>query len=237
MQQQFKTTRWSLVLAAQQGSTPEAHAALSTLCQLYWYPLYAFIRRQGHGPEDAHDLAQGFFTRMLEKRPFAGADQKRGRFRSWLLGALQHYLSNVRDAERALKRGGGQNPLSLDSVAAENQYRFLEPVDELTPERLFERQWALALLERVLALVREEYVRRGKEPLFDVLKGTLQGEASESSYEELAARLGCRPGTLKVAAHRLRRSYRRLLREEIAQTVDSPEDIEDELRNLLAALG
>jgi len=237
MPQRFETTRWSLVLAARQGSTPEAHEALSTLCQLYWSPLYAFIRRQGHGPEEAHDLAQGFFTRMLEKNQLVIADRQRGRFRSWLLASLQHYLSNAHDAERALKRGGGQELLSLDSVAAENEYRILEPAHDVTPERLFERQWALALLERVLATLREEYLRTGKGALFDMLKAMLQGEVGESSYQELAAGLGCSPGALKVAAHRLRRRYRELLREEIAQTVESPEEIDDELRNLLLALG
>jgi RNA polymerase sigma-70 factor (ECF subfamily) len=236
MSQRFETTRWSLVLTARQGSAPEAHEALSTLCQLYWSPLYAFIRRQGHGPEEAHDLAQGFFTRMLEKNQLVIADQQRGRFRSWLLASLQHYLSNARDAERALKRGGGQALLSLDSVAAENQYRLLEPAHDVTPERLFERQWALALLERVLATLHEECLRNGKGALFDMLKGTLQGEVVES-YQEAAAGLGCSPGALKVAAHRLRRRYRELLRGEIARTVESPEDIEDELRNLLVALG
>jgi RNA polymerase sigma-70 factor (ECF subfamily) len=236
MSRQFATTRWSLVLATRQGSTPEAHEALSSLCQLYWYPLYAFIRRQGHGPDDAHDLAQGFFTALLEKNQFAIADPQRGRFRSWLLASLQHYLSNARDRERTLKRGGGQPPLSLDVPMAERQYH-QEPAHELTPERLFERHWALGLLERVLATLHAECARNGKGPLFDKLKGTLAGEANEASYQQLAAELGSSPGAVKVAAHRLRRRYRELLREEIAHTVDRPEDVDDELRTLLASLG
>lgn len=235
MSQRFATTRWSLVLTARQGFTTEAREALSSLCQLYWYPLYAFIRRKGHGTDEAHDLAQGFFTRLLEKNQFAVADPQRGRFRSWLLASLQHYLANEWDRTNTLKRGGGQVPLSLDAAAAEGQYQ-LELSHELTPERFFERRCALALLERVLATLRDECAHRGREQLFDKLKDTLVGEASESSYQQIAAELGSSPGAVKVAAHRLRRRYRELLREEIAQTVASPEDVEDELRMLLTAL-
>jgi RNA polymerase sigma factor (sigma-70 family) len=231
----FVTTRWSLILAAREGSPSEARAAVSTLCQLYWRPLYAFIRRLGHEPHAAHDLVQEFFTRLLEKNQFGVADRQRGRFRSWLLGALQNFLHNVRDFEHALKRGGGQLHLSLDTAAAEDQYH-LEPWHELTPERLYERHWALTLLERVLATLRDECARTHKGALFDKLKSTLTGGATESSYQEIAAELGSTPGAVKVAAHRLRHRYRKLLREEIAQTVDAPEEIDDELKRLLAAL-
>jgi RNA polymerase sigma factor (sigma-70 family) len=235
MTQRFATTRWSLVLTARQGFTAEAHEALSSLCQLYWYPLYAFIRRKGYGTDDAHDLAQGFFTRLLEKNQFAVADPQRGRFRSWLLASLQHYLANEWDRANTLKRGGGQIPLSLDAATAEGQYR-LEPSHELNPERLFERRWALALLERVLDSLRDECTRTGRARLFDKLKDSLVGEASESSYQQIAVDLGSSPGAVKVAAHRLRRRYRELLREEISQTVANPEDVDDELRMLLTAL-
>ncbi|MBN1206597.1 MAG: sigma-70 family RNA polymerase sigma factor [Myxococcaceae bacterium] len=236
MSRRFETTRWSLILTARQGTTPEAREALSALCEIYWYPLYAFIRRKGHAAEDASDRVQGFFARLLEKNQIAVADRQRGRFRSWLLASLQHYLANEWDRESALKRGGGQLLVPLDATAAEDQYR-IEPSHELTPERLFERRWALALLERVLNLLRDECTRAGKGPLFGQLKDNLAGEGSEASYQQLAAALGSTPGAVKVAAHRLRRRYRELLREEIAQTVSGPEDIDDELRRLLEALG
>ncbi len=231
----FSTTRWSLVLAVRQGGAPEAREALSTLCTLYWYPLYAFIRRQGYGPEDAHDRVQGFFTQLLERNQLAVPDPQRGRFRSWLLAALKHYLSNERDRENALKRGGGQTLLSIECGDAEGRFT-LEPVEALTPERAYERRWALTLLEHVLTLLRDECHRAGKGALFDSLKGTLTGDAREASYQEVSASLGLSPGAVKVAAHRLRARYRELLRGEIAQTVERAEDVDDELRLLLAAL-
>lgn len=231
----FSTTRWSLVLAVRQGEASEVREALSTLCTLYWYPLYAFVRRRGYGPEDAHDRVQGFFTQLLEKNPLAVPDPHRGRFRSWLLGSLKHYLSNERDRENALKRGGGQHLLSLEWGAAEARFVH-EPVEVLTPERAYERRWAVTLLEHVLTLLCDEYHRAGRGALFDSLKGLLTGAAREASYQEIAESLDLSAGAVKVAAHRLRARYRALLREEIAQTVERAEDVDDELRLLLSSL-
>jgi RNA polymerase sigma-70 factor (ECF subfamily) len=231
----FSTTRWSLILTASQGSTPEARDALSSLCQLYWYPLYAFTRRQGHPPEDSRDLVQGFFTRLLEKNDLAAVDPQRGRFRSWLLASLKHYLANEWDREQAQKRGGGQTFISIDSEAAEGLYG-LEPSHELTPERLYERRWALTLLEHVLATLANECAQLGKQALFERLRGTLAGDSEQVAYPRVAEELGMSPGAVKVAAHRLRGRYRELLRAEISQTVERPEDVDDEIRLLLAAL-
>lgn len=231
----FSTTRWSLVLAAGQGTPSEAHEALSTLCRLYWYPLYAFTRRQGRGPEDARDLVQGFFTRLLEKNELADVDRQRGRFRTWLLASLKHYLINEWDKERAQKRGGGLMPLSIDAETAEGLYQH-EPSHDLTPEKLYERRWALTLLEHVLSTLEQECARLGRQPLFEKLRGTLTGDAGQLRYAEVGEALGMSEGAVKVAAHRLRGRYRELLREEIAQTVERPEDIEDEIRLLLVSL-
>jgi RNA polymerase sigma-70 factor (ECF subfamily) len=196
MPQRFSTTRWSLVLAARHGSSPAAREALSTLCGLYWYPLYAFTRRQGHGPDDAHDRVQGFFTRLLEKNQLGTVDRQRGRFRSWLRASLHHYLCNEWDREHTLKRGSGEPLVSLDATTAQEKYR-LEPSHELTLERLFERRWALTLLEQVLGILGEEYTRTGKGPLFEGLKGTLTGEAGEVSYQWIATELGSTPGAVE----------------------------------------
>jgi RNA polymerase sigma-70 factor (ECF subfamily) len=223
------------VLAAGQGTPSEAHEALSTLCGLYWYPLYAFTRRQGREAEDARDSVQGFFTRLLEKNDLAAVDRQRGRFRSWLLASLKHYLVNEWNRERAQKRGGGQTPISIDGATAEGLYS-LELSHDLTPERLYERRWALTLLEHVLASLAAECARLGKQPLFESLRGTLAGDTGQRSYPELARELGMSPGAVKVAAHRLRGRYRELLRTEIAQTVDHPDEVDDEIRLLLAAL-
>jgi RNA polymerase sigma-70 factor (ECF subfamily) len=223
------------VLAVRQGTPSESRAALSTLCALYWYPLYAFTRRQGHGPEDACDLVQGFFTRLLEKNQLAVVDRQRGRFRSWLLASLKHYLSNEWDREQALKRGGGQAPLPIDAENAEGRYG-LEPSHGLTPERLYERRWALTLLEHVLSSLEDECARLGKQRLFEKLRGTLAGDVEQVAYPQVAEALGMSPGAVRVAAHRLRGRYRELLRAEIAQTVERPEDIDDEIQQLLAAL-
>lgn len=231
----FSTTRWSLILAASQGSTPEAHEALSSLCALYWYPLYAFTRHQGYSPEDAQDRVQGFFTRLLEKNDLAAVDRQRGRFRSWLLAALKHYLVNEWDREHAQKRGGGQTLISIDGATAEGRYS-LELSHDLSPEKLYERRWALTLLEHVLATLAAECARLGKQVLFETLRGTLAGGVEQGAYPQLARELGMTPGAVKVAAHRLRGRYRELLRLEISQTVQHPEEVDDEIRLLLAAL-
>ena len=230
----FATTRWSLVRAARDPAAPEARTALAALCEAYWYPLYAYIRRRGHDDAAAQDLTQELFARLLDKDGLASVDEGRGRFRSFLLAACRHFLSNQRDHERALKRGGGRPALSLDGRDAEGRYR-REPAHEETPERLFERRWALALLDRTLARLRGEYAASGKERLFDHLKGCLTGDGAPHALA--AAEFGMTEGAVKVAAHRLRGRYREVLHDEIAQTLDSPADVADEVRALFAALG
>jgi len=231
----FATTRWSIVRAAQAKAAPEAHTALSALCTAYWYPLYAYVRRHGHDATAAQDLTQEFFARLLEKDGLASVDQSRGRFRSFLLASCKHFLSNERDRASALKRGGGRVPLPIDGAAAEGHYG-REPSHDETPERLFERRWALALLEQVLGRLRGEYEASGKGRLFECLKGRLAGDGG-TPYAATAAELSTSEGAVKVAVHRLRKRYRELLREEIAQTLDDPADVDDEVRALFAALG
>ena len=229
----FVTTRWSLIVAAR-GDSPPAREALSELCRAYWYPLYAYIRRKGHTHAEAEDLTQEFLARLLERDDLAGVDPARGRFRSFLLAACNHFLSNRRDHDRALKRGGGQQPLPLDFGAAEQRYN-AEPGHEETAERLFERRWALALLDRVLDRLRQEYATGGKGELFEKLKGRLAGD-SGASYADVATDLTLTEGAVKVAAHRMRLRYRDLLRDEIAQTLDDPTAVDDEIRSLFTAL-
>jgi RNA polymerase sigma-70 factor (ECF subfamily) len=227
----FATTRWSLVAAAKD---PAARQALAELCGLYWYPVYAFVRRGGHAAEDAADLTQGFFARLIEKAGIAGADPAKGRFRSYLLGACRHFLANEHDRAAAKKRGGGRVIGSLDFTDAERRYA-AEPADGRTPEQIFERRWALTLLDGVLGSLRAEYASGGQEVLFDRLKASLTGEAGP--HADLAAELGLTEGAVKVAAHRLRRRYRDRLRAAIAETVATPDDVEAEIRDLFAALG
>jgi len=233
---QFATTHWSVVLAAGSPSSDESRGALAELCGLYWYPLYAYVRRRGRGAEEAQDLTQSFFARLIEKRAVQAADPRRGRFRSFLLGSLKHFLANEWDRSRAAKRGGGRTVLSLDVEDAEHRYR-LEPADDVTAEKLFERRWALTLLDLVLGRLRGQYVRDGKERVFDGLKGFLGGAGEGGGYREKGEQLGMTESAVKVAVHRLRRRYRDLLRERIAQTVASPEDVDDEIRHLFAAIG
>jgi RNA polymerase sigma-70 factor (ECF subfamily) len=231
----FVTTRWSLVVSAGRNDTPHARNALEKLCRAYWFPIYAFVRRQGHNPHDAQDLTQEFFARLLEKNQIAGADPHRGRFRSFLLGALKHFLANEWHKARAQKRGGGQVPIPMDAAAAESKCG-IDPADILTAEKIYERRWALTLLEQVLRRLRDEYTRAGKENLFEQLKSTLTEASRTVAYADIAARLGTTEGAVKVAVHRLRQRYREVLRAEIADTVASPGEVEDEIRNLFAAL-
>lgn len=229
----FATTHWSLVLAARAPAEAAGADALATLCRAYWYPLYAFVRRQGVGPHDAQDLTQEFFARLLEKEWLNAVARERGRFRSWLLAALRHFLANEWDKSRAQKRGGGITFVSIDDSSAESRYAH-EPADTITAETLYDRRWALTLLDRVLARLRDEFVAAGKIAHFEALKGTLTGD--RTPYAEIAAALGLSEGAVKVAAHRLRERYRDLIRAEIAETVATPAEVEDELRHLLAAL-
>ena len=231
----FATTRWSLVLAAGQRGTSEADQALETLCRAYWYPLYAEARRRGLSAEDASDRVQGFFARLLESDGLAVADQQRGRFRSFLLGAFGNFLANEWDREHALKRGGGRAIVSLDLDLTESRYR-ADPVDEATPERIFDRRWALSLIQRALGRLQDEYGQGGKADLFDALKPVLTGDR-DLKYADLARSLAMTEGALKVAVHRLRGRCGALIRDEVAQTVDAPDETEDELRHLFAALG
>jgi RNA polymerase sigma-70 factor (ECF subfamily) len=231
----FALTHWSVVLAAGRDDSVRAHDALEKLCRAYWFPIYAFVRRRGHSPHDAQDLTQEFFARLLEKNYLAGVDRAKGRFRSFLLGAVKHFLANEWDKARAQKRGGGKSPVPIDFSSAETSFG-VEPADQWTAEKIFDRRWALALLELVLRRLREEHVRDGKEKLFEQLKPTLTEASRSISYAEIATRLGSSEGAVKVAVHRLRQRYRELLRAEIADTVASPADVEDEIRNLFAAL-
>ena len=231
----FVTTHWSLVVSAGRNDTPHAREALEKLCRSYWFPIYAFVRRQGHGPHDAQDLTQEFFARLLEKKQLAGADPARGRFRSFLLASLKHFLANEWDKANAQKRGGGQVLIPIDAATAETSCGF-EPADNLTADIIFERRWALTLLEHVLGRLRAEYVRDGKENLFEQLKPTLTEASRTVAYAEIATRLGTTEGAVKVAVHRLRQRYREVLRAEIADTVANPGEVDDEIRNLFTAL-
>jgi RNA polymerase sigma-70 factor (ECF subfamily) len=229
----FEPTRWSLVLEAG-GDATNARRALEQLCASYWYPLYVFVRRQGHSAHDAQDLTQGFFARLLEKKDLAAADRERGKFRSFLLGAMKHFLANEWDRARTQKRGGGIALISIDDEAAERRYE-KEPAEQTTAEQLYDRRWALTLLDCVLVRLGEEMSRAGKAAHFAALKFCLTGE-SGATYSEIARRLDTTEGALKVAIHRLRDRYRMLLRAEIANTVGSTADVDDELRQLFSAL-
>ncbi|MEQ1858673.1 MAG: RNA polymerase sigma factor [Chthoniobacteraceae bacterium] len=228
----FHTTHWSLVLAAR-GDASSARSPLAALCRSYWYPLYAFVRRQGISPHDAQDLTQEFFARLLEKDWLNAVERERGRFRSWLLAAMKHFLINEWDKSRAKKRGGGIAFVSIDDMTAESRYEH-EPADLATADLLYDRRWALTLLDRVLARLREEFVGAGKAAHFDALKGTLTGD--RTPYADIATALGTSEGAVKVAVHRLRERYRDLIRTEIAETVATPSEVEEELRHLLAVL-
>jgi RNA polymerase sigma-70 factor (ECF subfamily) len=231
----FVTTHWSVVMTAGRADTARARDALARLCQTYWHPLYAYVRRLGHSPHDAQDLTQEFFARLLARNFLAGVDESRGRFRSYLLTSFKHFLANEWDKARAQKRGGGQIPIPIDVATAETGCGF-EPADPATADKIYERRWALALLGTVLRRLRQEYVAGGRETLFEQLKPTLTEASRTVCYAEIAGRLDTSEGAVKVAVHRLRHRYRDLLRAEIALTVSTPSEVEDELRNLFAAL-
>jgi RNA polymerase sigma-70 factor (ECF subfamily) len=231
----FAATRWTVVLAAAKGpDSPAATDAMAELCRVYWYPLYAFIRRRGYESHQAEDLTQEFFSRLLEKHVLAGVDREKGKFRAFLLAAVKHFLANERDRAQAQKRGGGRAVIAWESLNAEARYR-LEPAHQLTPEKLFERRWALALLDQVLVRLQGELDEGGKTRLFEALKGALTG-GLEGTHATIAERLGMSEVAVKVAVHRLRRRYRELLREEIAHTVADPAEIDEEIRYLLDSL-
>ena len=230
----FPATRWTLILAAGEPARPERQAALAWLCEQYWYPIYAYVRRQGRSPADAQDLTQEFFVRLLEGHYLDRAEPNKGRFRAFLLSSLKFFLSDEMDRTRAQKRGGGTALLPFEISIAEELFT-REPAHEETPERIFERQWARLLLDRVLDRLREEFVRHGRLDYFNRLKVYLVGQA-EVPYAELARQLETSEGAMKVGIHRLRKRYRELLRAEVAETVADSSQIDGELRYLAAAL-
>jgi RNA polymerase sigma factor (sigma-70 family) len=231
----FSTTHWSVVLEAGQEDSPEANEALERLCQSYWYPLYTFVRRQGYSPEDAQDLTQGFFARFLEHKYVALASRNRGKFRTFLLTSLRHFLVNEWEKARAEKRGGWQTMLTGGPQEAEDRY--LAELDPgLAPDKIYEKRWAISLLETTLANLRQEFSAAGKGPVFEALKIHLWGGRDDQSYTELGAELGMTEGAVKVAVHRLRQRYRELLRAEIAHTVATPAEVDEELRYLVSVI-
>lgn len=230
----FATTHWSVVLTAANEKTSQAAAALEQLCRIYWYPLYAYVRRRGYGHEDAQDFTQGFLAQLLQRKSLARVDRAKGRFRSFLLGGMNYFLADEASRQGAKKRGGGQSLVFLDARSAEERYP-LEPVESLDAEKLFERRWALTLLDRVLERLEAEFRQAGKAKLFEQLRDSLLGDRS-SSYQQVAAALGMREGAVKVAVHRMRQRYRELFREEVAQTVADPAEMEDEMRQVFAAI-
>jgi len=231
----FRTTRWSLVQAAAIDPTQDSRRALAILCQVYWHPVYAFVRRKGYDQDQSLDLTQGFFALLIEKNYLVTADPLRGRFRSFLLASVRHFLANEWDRANALKRGGGHAPVSIDLVEAERWY-LPAVVDEATPESVFERRWAASLLEHVMVRLHTEFAAAGKSAQLESLSAFLNQDADDTHYEELANRTGMSSGALRMAVHRMRRKYRRLLREEIAETVATPEEVDDEIRFLLSAM-
>ncbi len=229
---EFATTHWSVVVAAGQNAAPERQGALEKLCQIYWSPLYAFIRRQDYGPQDAQDLTQDFLSWLIESEHLQVADPDRGRFRSFLLARLKQFLSDERKKRRARKRGGGQPVISIDGETAEFRCR-MEPMDETTPETCFERQWGLLVLERVLDRLQRRYQERGRADLYVALQPCLSGLRRPDSYAEVGAALTMSEGAVKVAVHRLRQEFGQLLRHEIAQTVADESEIDEEIRQLI----
>ncbi len=232
----FPTTRWSRVLAAGDRNDPSAREALAELCEDYWYPLYAFARRKGHPPEQAADIVQGTFLTLLNRDGLAAVAPERGRFRSFLLAVCAHHVADCCDRDLAAKRGGGRVAVSFDRLAAEGRYAS-EPVDTMTAERLFERRWATSLLEHAVARLEAESTAAGKGVLTSRLLRTLTGRRGEVRFAAIAAELGMTEGAVKTAALRLRKRYGEILREEIARTVADPADVEEEVRDLFAALG
>jgi RNA polymerase sigma-70 factor (ECF subfamily) len=234
----FATTRWTFVLSAGRKSSPDSDRALGELCQAYWYPLYAYVRCRGHSKEDAEDLVQAFFARFLERNYLEGLSAERGKFRAFLLASLKHFLANEWDKAQRQKRGGGVAHLSLDWQSADERFHLDPPDSSTAPDKAFDREWALALLERVIARLRDECLSEGKASLFEQAKGYLMVGEEAIPYAEAARALGLDEGegAVRVAVHRLRKRYRVLLRDEIVQTLADPAQVAEELRSLQAAL-
>jgi len=231
----FATTQWSMVVAVRDGGSAEAFTALEGLCRSYWRPVYAYIRRDGFSREDAQDLTEEFFRRLIEKEWIDRLEHRRGKFRSFLLTFLKHFLSDERDRVRAKKRGGGQHFISLDELKAGESDAF-EPRESLTADQVFERRWAQTLMERAVARLRQEYVEAGQSELFDQLRELHPGERGERHYAQIGQRLGMSEGAIKSAMHRLRLRHRDVLRHEIGRTVSTRGEVDDEIRHLIQAL-
>jgi len=233
----FHTTRWTIVMRAAQSQVQGGQSALAQLCRNYWYPLYMFARRRGHSPDDAQDLTQGFFLHLLQQRALAGVDRLKGKFRSFLLASFQNHLSDAVDRTRRLKRGGDKEFVQLDVAEAEERYG-LEPVELLTPEKMFDARWAMTLLAEALSRLRQEYANEGKTSTFETLKAFLDPNNSiaSPSYDEVANRLQVSTGAVKTLIHRLRKRYTALLREEVGRTVSDPAEIDEEIHALCEAL-
>jgi RNA polymerase sigma factor (sigma-70 family) len=231
----FVTTRWTVILSAGRQSSPQSDRALGELCQTYWFPLYAYVRRRGYSREDAEDLTQAFFARFLERSYLEGLDAERGKFRAFLLASLKHFLANEWDKSQRQKRGGGVPHLSLDWQSAEERLR-QEPPDISSPDRIYDREWALSLLEKVVVRLRDECAGDGKSRLFEQARGYLMVGEEAIPYAEGARLLGMDEGAMRVAVHRLRKRYRELLQDEIAQTLTDPSQVSRELQSLQAAL-
>ena len=232
----FDATHWSVVTDAGDRLSPKSGAALETLCRAYWHPIYAYIRRKGLSPADAEDVTQEFFCQLIGRNSLESVDRSRGSFRSFLLASVNHLLANGWDKARALKRGGGRAILSLDAEEAEGRFAQESAVHD-SPEQAFDRRWAVTLLDRALAIVREEFIASGKLPQFDLLKRFLSEVPADGEYLELADRLGLEPGRVSLVVHRLRLRYREVVRAEIAQTVANDDELKCEMRHLFAALG
>jgi RNA polymerase sigma-70 factor (ECF subfamily) len=231
----FATTHWSVVLKAGDGDSSQVSAALETLCRTYWFPLFAFTRRKGFPEEDAKDLTQSFFARLLERRDIRMVDAKKGKFRTFLLASLTHFLANERDRAAALKRGGGRTIISLDAIPPE-QFQRSEPAGGLAPDKLFDVRWAMVLLETAVMKLRTEMQESGKLNEFEQLKTFLTSDARDGEYSTVAQRLGCANNSVAVAVHRMRQRYRELVRAEVAHTVSSPLEVDEELRYLQTVL-
>ena len=231
----FATTQWSVVLAAGQDRSETSRQALAQLCEVYWYPLYAYIRGRVENVHEAQDLTQEFFSELLERQTIAKAQPDRGRFRAFLLTCLKNFLNNAWQKNQRQKRGGGQCILSLDFVNAESRLS-REPSHDATPEKLFERRWVLAVLHQVLEMLQDQLVRDGKSAYFDQLKGCLTGSATAADYDRAAAKLNITPGAAKQATYRLKKQYRQLFREEIGRTLENQRDIDDEMAHMLQYL-
>ena len=232
----FVTTHWSVVLSARDKEAAKSAEALETLCRTYWYPLYAYARRMGQAPADAEDLTQGFFARLLEKDYLQAAAREKGRFRTFLLTALKRFMANEWDRQHAAKRGGFSAIVPIDQTIAESRFA-TEPAHKVQPDVLFDRQWAMTLLEQTMTRLKEEYVNSGRTKLFEYLQSCLVREESTHPYAEIASRLNLTEAAVKMAVHRVRSRYRELLRAEIAHTVSSPVEVEEEIRHLFSSFG